>query len=323
MKKPHNIRKIPEYILSFIGEANSKDFVVYTEKVFSKAEIKNGIHSNIGLSFDRGKILTKSFTPQKKTGHYCKYNQTVRIVVHKEQPKQIGYRYLCVPNFGDYTKGTHEIEIPYEHYPRDYIHPCFTEIKVETISEENDSIYIRFFSSEILNKDDKNFQYRLFSNLNMFQELFGSFKVKESERPYPAYIKEIVVNWEFLPEGERLESIKKFVNSNPRNNSLDSQKEIIERFAFLEKFHPIAVVKGTSGFQRYIGYQFKNDLVVFENLRYGNAVYIMFDSWEELSKRSRIDLLTGKFGKDFERIVHDKRCKLRLKYCLKRHGITI
>ena len=44
--------------------------------------------------------------------------------------------------------------------------------------------------------------------------------------------------------------------------------------------------------------------LVFENVEYGNAIYVMFDNWEELSQKSRVDLLSGKFGENFERVVH-------------------
>ena len=37
---------------------------------------------------------------------------------------------------------------------------------------------------------------------------------------------------------------------------------------------------------------------------YGNAIYVMFEDWEELSKRSRLELLRDRNGAAFERIVH-------------------
>ncbi len=321
MKKPHNIRKIPESIFSFIKNSVSDDFIVYAEQAFPKNNIYKNVYTKLGISFEDNKIKAKNFFPQKSTGRFCKYNQNVRIIVHKELPKETGYRYYTVPNFGDYKKGTHEVERPYEYYPREYIHPSFTEINSEIILENEDEIVVRFTSTEILNKKSKNFEYRLFSNLNMFQELFGTFNVKESNTPYPEYLKTIKVEWEFLPEGERLEYIKKLVLTNSENKTAEKQKEVVEHFEFLQNCHPTAVVEGKSGFLRYIGYQFNDNLVVFENLRYGNALYIMFGSWKELSKRSRLDLLSGKYGFDFERIVHKKNWKQNLLYCLKRHGV--
>ena len=323
MKRPHNIRKTPESVLSIIRKSNSDDFVVFAEQALSNTNIQNNVYSDLGITIENGRITTTPFIPPKTAGRFCKYNQTVREIVHKELPKETGYRYFTVPNFGDYTKGTHENVIPYEYYPRDYIHPSFTEISSEIISENKGETVFRFSSTEVLNKKSKDFDFRLLSNLNMFQELFGSFKIKESAKPYPEYLKTVHVDWEILPEGNRLDLIKKFIRNYPKNDTPQKQQEIIERFEFLNKCHPIAVVEGTSGFQRYIGYQFNDDLMVFENLRYGNAIYVMFGSWKELSKRSRLDLLTGKYGSDFERIEHRKNWKRNLKNCLKRHWINL
>jgi hypothetical protein len=54
---------------------------------------------------------------------------------------------------------------------------------------------------------------------------------------------------------------------------------------------------------RYIGALFADDLVVFENVRYGNALYVLYGNWEEISKRPRIDLLRNR-DVSFERFVH-------------------
>ena len=48
----------------------------------------------------------------------------------------------------------------------------------------------------------------------------------------------------------------------------------------------------------------EDNLIVFENVKYGNAIYIMFSDWEELSQQSRVDLLSGRFSNDFERVTH-------------------
>ena len=67
---------------------------------------------------------------------------------------------------------------------------------------------------------------------------------------------------------------------------------------------PKALVFGTSGFQRYFGGMLEDDLVIFENIEYGNAIYLMYENWEELSQRSRIELLSGRCGHNFDRVVH-------------------
>jgi len=53
-----------------------------------------------------------------------------------------------------------------------------------------------------------------------------------------------------------------------------------------------------------IGAKFGDDFVVFENVRYGNALYIMFEQWQTLSQRSRIELLRSGVSDEFQRIEH-------------------
>jgi hypothetical protein len=57
---------------------------------------------------------------------------------------------------------------------------------------------------------------------------------------------------------------------------------------------------------------------VFENLNYGNAIYVIYERWEELSRRSRIDLLKGP-REGFERIPHNDNWERRLKDVLHEH----
>jgi hypothetical protein len=65
----------------------------------------------------------------------------------------------------------------------------------------------------------------------------------------------------------------------------------------------LSLIIGRSGFARYFGALVADDLVVFENIEYGNAIYVMFEDWRETSQRDRLDLLRSG-GAGFERIVH-------------------
>lgn len=44
------------------------------------------------------------------------------------------------------------------------------------------------------------------------------------------------------------------------------------------------IVIGNSMFSNYIGVMLEDDLVVFENIEYGNVIYIFYDDWDEISK---------------------------------------
>ena len=68
---------------------------------------------------------------------------------------------------------------------------------------------------------------------------------------------------------------------------------------------------GTTGFARYFGAKFGEDFVAFENIRYGNAIYIMRENWQTLSQKSRIELMTGRY-EEVIRIEHRRGWGARL-----------
>jgi hypothetical protein len=93
--------------------------------------------------------------------------------------------------------------------------------------------------------------------------------------------------------------------------------EIEHRVNVISRLKPEALIAGTSGFSRYFGAKFADDLVVFENVRYGNALYVMYERWEELNRRSRVDLLKGPRD-GFDRIEHRAEWEDRLAALLDR-----
>ena len=72
--------------------------------------------------------------------------------------------------------------------------------------------------------------------------------------------------------------------------------------------NPLNIVKGSSGMIRYFGMKFREDLVVFETLNYGNALYVMYDNWNELSTAPRVQLLKKEL-RDFDRVIHKGKWK--------------
>ena len=50
------------------------------------------------------------------------------------------------------------------------------------------------------------------------------------------------------------------------------------RYEFFMSLNPEKLVYSSSGFQRHFGTIVKDDLVVFENVHNGNAIYVMFVS---------------------------------------------
>jgi hypothetical protein len=131
------------------------------------------------------------------------------------------------------------------------------------------------------------------------------------------YLGTLSVAWEILPPGTIGEVLAKLYKG--RQPTPKERKEVQDRYDFLMGLAPQKLVFGMSGVSRYFGGQVLPNLVVFENMAYGNAIYIMFDDWQALSKRSRIELLHGRLSLNFERVPHIGDWKAKVKGVVEEH----
>lgn len=94
---------------------------------------------------------------------------------------------------------------------------------------------------------------------------------------------------------------------------------VAERFEAMENTGYVAVIVGREGFRRYVGYKYKDDLVVLENFDYGNALYVMYSNWEANSSKPRIDLIAEPDG-NFDRVRHVAGWQERVVHLLRLKG---
>jgi hypothetical protein len=88
---------------------------------------------------------------------------------------------------------------------------------------------------------------------------------------YPAdaggedYLATLNGSWEILPPGEREANLAIIIGWG-RSISPETCAKLIERYTFLERMRPRNFIAGTSGFRRYIGAQYADKRVVFEQV---------------------------------------------------------
>jgi hypothetical protein len=250
--------------------------------------------------------------PRPDVGRYSKYNVYGREIVHHDLPMVSKGYSVDSPNFGDWSKGSHDVTWYKDVYQREYLAPKYLEMKIELIGVDDRNNYVfKFTVDDILDESSADFQDDLLFNLNLLQENTGNHGVYATDADLSEYLRSLYVSWEILPPGEIEENITRIL-TGLRSNDPKLRQKLTDRFKFLSSLKPRNFVQGTSRFQRYFGAQFANDLVVFENVAYGNAIYIMFQNWEELSKITRVDLLSTA-SQEFIRIRHTKTWKLKLK----------
>lgn len=301
-----NFRKTPDSIVKKVARIDGDQIIVAAVKKIAASELRAGLYQHLEMSYGTdAPIFPDRLMPHPMNGKFSMWNAQGREIIRRDLPMITKTFSVEAPNFGDWSYGSHDVSWDREVYQRDFVPPSETELSIALLRTEpgdDPKFVFRFRVEQILSKASPDFADELFSTVNLLQENVGAADVFRSEAEAAEYLKTISVRWEILPPGERTETLNR-VLSKFRNPSDDLKQKLLARYALLEKLKPVAYISGTSGFQRYFGAQFKDDLVVFENLEYGNAIYVMFENWEELSKLSRMDLLRNRHN-GFERIVH-------------------
>lgn len=306
-----SFNKIPAEIRAAVDNLESDQFVVSAVRTIDRDDISAGDFAHMGIGVDdSGDVhVPDSALPADDVGPWARRNRTEGWAKKfKDLPKVTKSRSVETPNFGDWSKGSHSITFTQEVYQkREFAAPGWT-FSVSVLAQDDDSVTVGFELEPIFDRGNLD-EWELFFALNVFQESVGVTQVRESNRPLEAYRRTLAVDWELLPPGEADEVIRQVAE---RLNPSDEERSVIaERLRVLTALRPRNFITGTSGFARYVGAQFDSDLVAFENIRYGNAVYVMFEDWERLSQLSRLELLSS--DEDFQRVIHSTGWERRLR----------
>jgi hypothetical protein len=186
------------------------------------------------------------------------------------------------------------VEWPKERYQRKIAPAKGFSINIRAIDKSKN--LLEFEINRVFIKDHQD----LFYAINLLQEVIGVVNIKIADEKVD-YTKFEEVEWELFPPEERERLFKKFLSGKGVDkNKIEIYKE---RLDFLKSLKPILYVYGKTGLGYYLGAKIKEDLVVFENQKYGNAIYVMFEEWKVLSKFSRTELLTRP-SLNYQRVVH-------------------
>jgi hypothetical protein len=126
------------------------------------------------------------------------------------------------------------------------------------------------------------------------------------------------VAWEIFPPGT-IDEVVRFFSKGVGGNKEVREGILRERVEAFMAIRPEGYIRGIDRFDGYIGAKISDKLVVFENWRYGNALYVVSDNWERIAKRPRLDLLRDDEAKPhFERIIHGPGWQKRLEDTIRR-----
>ncbi|RYG96201.1 MAG: hypothetical protein EON58_12590 [Alphaproteobacteria bacterium] len=299
------ILKIPKGIhaaLSTVGDL----VVVSTTKVVTKADLDSGVYSHLwNTTPTNGPVST---LPEPTNGRYSKANVNGWEIVRRDLPKITKTsRFWETPNFGDGSRNGYTTHYAHQKvYPREYFEAPRAEIETELMQRptiDSGPHIFRFSVDRVLDQKAATFRQDLLFCLNLMMENVGAAGIHSSTATREDYLKTVTIDWELFPPGSVEETVAAFLSGRKFD---DAKKGLVrERVMLFDRLKPEAYIRGQGGFGTYVGAKFADDLVVFENLNYGNALYVLYHQWQEVSKRSRRDIVRGA-DTDFDRIPHTK-----------------
>lgn len=308
MKK--NILKIPDYINTKLDTIVTDYISVSVAINLKSSDFSKPQFSNLKFQCIDGKPnYIEEFIPNISNGKYSKKNVNgYKGKPLKDLPKVIKKYYAGQRHyFGNPDRDTFSLYITRKVWQRKIYEPKEWSIVTELIKAEEkngDNYYsLKVSIDQMFYKRDSNFKENLLFALNLLLENIGSFDIYSSEATNDDYLKTTIVNWELFPSGERenaINCVKKGIRI-----SIEKEQFINDRADFLGNMEPKEFIVGTCMNKRYFGAKFSDKLVVFENIKYGNAIYVLFDNWEAISKLSRTQIMQLP-NENYIRIPHRK-----------------
>jgi hypothetical protein len=296
---PKNLLKVPGSILQRLATFDQDDIVAATVKLVLPAEISRYAHLGLSL-YDDNLGMPEPQPPDPSAGRYSNANLYGMEKVRKDLPKITKSYGFWAPSWGSgsYHYVSHDREV----YIREVYPPKQVNLSIALVERRSDGYLLKFAIDQVLSRRTPNFEQELLYNLNLLQENVGAADVFESATSLADYALSVKVDWQLLPPGTVDEVVAAMLRDK-RPVSPQEEAVMKERIAVMHRLRPEAYITGTDGFLRYFGAKFGDDFVAFENARYGNALYIMYDGWEALSQKSRIELLAGDRD-SYDRIEH-------------------
>ncbi|MBR2897421.1 MAG: hypothetical protein IKC04_06030 [Oscillospiraceae bacterium] len=141
--------------------------------------------------------------------------------------------------------------------------------------------------------------------MNIVLEMVGHCEVWTADKaPALPPVKQYGVPWEILRAGTRDEDVlKAYIEKTVERKTKAQQIEILNRHEYLWKMKPEFCVMGTQNFFGYVVYGFpKLDLYIFESNGINNATYMFRGNWEEASRLTKMEVLSG--GLQEARVYH-------------------
>lgn len=316
MKK--NLRKIPPFVMAKVCRFSNTNIVVACTRQYKLQDVNSGALTRFGIllpPFGAEVGLSGTFEPPAKAGKYSRINNNGYTIIHKGQPK---VSREIEGSIKDWHGNYHTVMITRQCYPRSEVSAKHILIKAKIVRKVQDWVVVGFRVDDEINSSQSDFNERLLFDLNLLQENVGRGTIELASTDISQYQHVLHVNWLIFPPGmlTPIELSYRLLGMSARSLDDKAVKIVEERYEFLMKLGARQIIVGTDSFQGYIGAELSDNIVVFDNIRLGNAIYILNENWRQLTKKTKGELRVLKEGAI--RILHNEgwECEVKRKLAM-------
>jgi hypothetical protein len=265
-------RALPQTIRAELNRVAGDDIKVLAGKRISGDEVAAGTYAHLGLTIETLQVSQSwEVVPPKGAGTTSKRNGEGWTVTRDDLPKYRKYFYRDIPIYGDTSRWT-TAAIPREVYETDSFPPYLFQIEVSVQEALDDGRFgIVFSIDEVFSKQSASFEEDLLFAVNLLQENTGVSGAAAAANPDFVFTSQL--RWDVFPPGQIADLAMRIQQNGGRNPP--DLPTITERLELFEQFQPVEYLKGLGGNDHYIGAKYADNLVVFENMRHGNALYVL------------------------------------------------
>jgi hypothetical protein len=297
-------RKLPATVENDLARLRDPEFMIGASRDLADWGAVAGLP--LATSLDVGELRAGSlieFLPS--SGRFGRWNVNGHVLKRRDLPKvEKSYAWES-RNFGRSDTSTRFRTR--EVYQSELVHGRGMRLSVQATPRNGGTGYVVYVRCEFLFDRDAGVDDR---DVLMAASLVGE-ALGTSPRAIPPSLSRqewaasLVVKWSLLPPGNYTPERIYELAYDGRTGRVGSPARavMLDRIEMIQSTLPGQVVIGTSGSDRYVGFKYRDDLVALENFTYGNALYLMYEDWEPLSQKTRLELLSGNM-QGFDRVVH-------------------
>ncbi len=276
-KRVNNIKNI----LDIIGEKN-----FYITSIIDEKNIKS-----IGFT----KLIVGEEILPSIQGPISKFNRNGKEVIHEPKVREI-VKHTMPYNIIDWHGTPHSGHYvrTFNRWKKDFIEPLNEKVLLKESNNNAFTVSTRLIlfneTTEVI-KHLINLMLELGKEIDIVDE--NSNSILPSKR----------VSWKILPPGEM--PWEKYYNSIQEKVKNYDKNEIVsikDRYEFLQSLNPKSIICGDGGFDGYFIAELDCNLYICDSIFLGNAIYILNDNWEDISKLTKKEIISNNFAK--QRIVH-------------------